>query len=157
MALKILVGADPEVVLRDVKSGEFVSAHNLLPGTKDAPHKVDFGAVQVDGVAAEFNIDPANSAAKFSSNIEGVMSRLQAFVGDKYELVSQPSVVFPEEYFKSLPENVRELGCNPDWDAYTGQITEKPDGSGTTMRTFAGHIHIGWTDDVDPTDDTHFN
>lgn len=158
----ILVGCDPEVILRDKSTGQFVSAHNLLPGTKDEPHKVggpggDFGAVQVDGVAAEFNINPAATATQFSTNIGLVMGSLQQIVGDKYELVSEPSVLFPEEYFKSLPENVRELGCNPDWNAYTGQVTDKPDGSATTMRTFAGHVHIGGFYNGDPTDDVHFS
>lgn len=156
-ALKILLGADPECFLRNIKTGEFVSAHNLMPGTKVSPHKVTQGAIQVDGVAAEFNIDPAKSVTEFTSNISAVMSRLQEFIGKDYELVSDPAVTFPAEYFKSLPEDVRELGCNPDFNAWTGQVNEKPDGAVTTMRTAAGHIHIGWTDNQDPTDSTHFD
>lgn len=157
MALKIMIGADPELFVRNIKTGEFVSAHTLMPGTKTEPHPVNMGAVQVDGVAAEFNIDPATNAAAFSSNINAVMGQLKGFIGKDFELVSEPAVIFKEDYFKNLPEAVRELGCNPDFNAWTGQVNEKPDGDVTTMRTAAGHIHIGWTSGQDPTDDTHFD
>ena len=56
---QILVGCDPEVFV--AKGGKFISAHGMIPGTKKAPHKVERGAVQVDGMALEFNIDPAAS------------------------------------------------------------------------------------------------
>lgn len=162
MGLIFTVGCDPELVLRDKRTGEYVSAHNLMPGTKNEPHKVGdssgpVGAVQVDGVAAEFNTNPALSPSQFSNNISAVMGHLQQIVGKDYELVSVPSVTFKEDYFKSLPEAVRELGCNPDFNAYTGQVTVKPDGGSTTMRTFAGHVHIGGWYDGDPTDETHFD
>jgi hypothetical protein len=154
--LSITIGADPELFVRHIKTGEFVSAHTLMPGTKTEPHKVSSGAIQVDGVAAEFNIDPATNAQGFTSNIAAVMGQLQGFVGKDYELVSDPAVVFKSDYFKSLPEHVRELGCNPDFNAWTGQVNEKPDGDSTTMRTAAGHIHIGGWYNGDPTDSTHF-
>lgn len=156
-ALRILLGCDPELFCRNIKTGEFVSAHTLMPGTKTVPHKVNQGAIQVDGVAAEFNIDPAANQAGFTSNITAVMGQLQGFIGKDYELVSDPAVTFPDSYFKSLPEEVRELGCNPDFNAWTGQVNDKPDGAATNMRTAAGHIHIGWTDNQDPTDSTHFD
>lgn len=155
MAFKVLVGCDPELFVRDKRSGLIVSAHDKLPGTKTAPHKVSAGAVQVDGVAAEFNIDPASSVSQFVSNISEVMGHLQDFVGSDFELVSEPVAEFSETYFKSLPEDTRELGCNPDFDAWSGQVNKKPDGD-VTFRTAAGHIHIGWTENVDPTDSVHY-
>lgn len=156
-ALRITIGADPELFVRNKKTGLFVSAHDLMPGTKDAPHKVDLGAIQVDGVAAEFNIDPTESAQQFVTNISAVTGQLSKIIGTDYELVSQPTCVFPEDYFKSLPDHVRELGCNADYNAWTGQVTKKPDGDSTTMRTGAGHIHIGWCEKADPGDPIHFD
>lgn len=152
-ALRISLGADPELFLRDKKTGKFVSAHTVLPGTKLEPHKVTKGAVQVDGVAAEFNIDPSFSSDQFVTNIDIVRKHLQGFVGD-LELVDEPVAIFDPEYFKTLPEDVRTLGCNPDWNAWTGQINESPDGN-TFMRTASGHIHLGWTKDADILDPTH--
>lgn len=155
-ALRISVGADPECFLKDKSTGLFVSAHDKMPGTKLEPHKVELGAIQVDGVAAEFNIDPCYTPAEFSRNIGTVQEKLQGYVGESFELVAQPTVDFPEDYFRSLPELVRELGCNPDFNAWTGQVNDAPDGGSTTMRTGAGHIHIGWCSGVDPTDPVHF-
>jgi hypothetical protein len=155
--LKISIGCDPEYFVREKATGKFVSAHDLLPGTKTEPHAVPRGAVQVDGVAAEFNITPANNGSSWLKNISEVTTKMAEMIGDKYELVSDPAVVFDETYFKSLPEHVRELGCNPDWNAWTGQVNDKPDGDNTTMRTGAGHIHIGWGTDFDISDSTHFD
>lgn len=155
-ALKISIGADPELFCRNKTTGLFVSAHDKIPGTKDQPHKVPLGAVQVDGVAAEFNIDPSYSAKEFLLNIETVQTQLQNFAGEDLELVAEPTVEFSSDYFKSLPDSVRELGCNPDFNAWTGQVNDKPDGDSTTMRTGAGHIHIGWCNGVDPSDPVHF-
>lgn len=154
MALVIKVGADPELFVRNKKTGSIVSAHDLMPGTKLEPHQVPKGAVQVDGVAAEFNIDPATTSVEFTTNISAVMEALQGFVGKGFELVSEPVATFSQDYFKTLPEVNRELGCNPDWNAWTGQLTEKPNGE-VDFRTAAGHIHIGWGDKMDPTDSGH--
>jgi len=55
--MKILVGCDPELFVK--KDGVLVSAHGLVQGSKEHPFRVSKGAVQVDGMALEFNIDPA--------------------------------------------------------------------------------------------------
>lgn len=65
--MKLLVGADPELFVSD--NGKLVSCHGLLPGTKAEPHRVERGAVQVDGMAAEFNIDPAGDEETFITNL----------------------------------------------------------------------------------------
>lgn len=156
MPVKLLIGADPELFIRDKSTKQIISAHNLLPGTKWEPHKVNQGAIQVDGVAAEFNIDPCQNLENWTFNISSVMQTLQKTLGDKYELVSEPTNTFAWDYFKTLPENVRELGCNPDFNAWTGRVNERPDGGSTTMRTCAGHIHIGWGKNMDSQDETHF-
>jgi hypothetical protein len=154
--LRISIGCDPELFLRDKKTGLFISAHDKLPGTKDKPHEVNSGAVQVDGVAAEFNIQPSYSQQEFTNYIKNVTTQLQNMVGD-YELVCRPAVTFEENYFKSLPESTRELGCNPDYNAWTGQVNEKPKGDLTTMRTGAGHVHVGFKSRlVNPDDPIHF-
>jgi hypothetical protein len=155
-AVTIKIGADPELFLRDIKTSKLVSAHDLLKGTKENPFKVNCGAVQVDGVAAEFNINPATSNLEFVTNIQVVMQQLQAML-PYHELQIYPVAVFDEAYFKMLPEETRKLGCNPDFNAWTGKQNPPPDGSITTMRTASGHIHIGWTEDADVDDPSHFD
>lgn len=153
--MKITVGADPEFFLRDRKTGKFISAYGLIPGTKERPHPVEQGAVQVDGMALEFNINPAFNSQEFHSNIETVLQTLRNMIPKETEIDFNPVAQFDEEFFKQQPEAAVNIGCEPDFNAYTGQLNTPPNQK-QLMRTAAGHIHIGWTDDRDPFDDRHF-
>jgi hypothetical protein len=157
----ISVGADVEFFLKEKDSGKLVSAYGIVPGTKDAPYPVPKGAVQVDGMAVEFNINPAFSAEEFLDNVNTVMAWLKDFLPN-YDFVISPVAEFGKELIESQPKIARELGCMADYDAYTGKKFPSPN-SDVDFRTAAGHIHIGWTNDaegwtkhVDPLNATHF-
>ena len=139
-----LLGADPEVFVR--QADKFLSAHGMVEGTKLAPHPVENGAVQVDGMALEFNIDPANDEEAFVYNIQHVMAQLKAMVPD-YEVVATPVAHFTPEYIEEQPWEAKQLGCEPDYNAWTGSENEKPDMK-KPWRTASGHVHMGWTDTV---------
>ena len=79
--MKLLIGADPELFVSE--NGKLVSCHGLLPGTKLNPHRVDKGAVQVDGMAAEFNIDPASNEEEFITNLNTVQNSLRELLGGR--------------------------------------------------------------------------
>lgn len=146
---KVLVGADPELFIK--KDGNLVSAHGMLPGTKDNPHKVNDGAVQVDGMAAEFNIDPADSEDSFLHHLNSVMGQLEAMLGG-HTIHADPVAEFGYEMIKAQPEEARELGCDPDFNAWkAGAENVKPDVD-APFRTGAGHIHIGVTEGADVRD-----
>lgn len=149
--MNILVGADPEFFVK--QNGVFVSAHGLVSGTKQNPLKVNKGAVQVDGHALEFNIDPAANAEDFYVNITTVLSALKDMC-PKHEHVIEPVAHFTHDYLKSMPAEANELGCEPDFNGWTGEINPKPD-QDLPMRTAAGHIHIGFTDVEDPNQFPH--
>lgn len=142
---QILIGADPEVFVKD-KAGNHISAFGMVDGTKEKPFKVDKGAVQVDGMALEFNIDPASTSEEFVDNIFSVMGTLQGMIKDEIDI--KPVAHFTEEYMKSQPKEAKELGCEPDYNVWTGKVNPTPDGA-KLFRTAAGHIHIGWTEDQD--------
>lgn len=146
------IGADPELFVRNGK--ELVSAVGLIPGDKKNPHKVKDGAVQLDGMAAEFNIDPASSPEEFVANVSSVMAQLSAMLPKGHSLDAIPVADFGEELINAQPASARELGCDPDFDAYTGQENPTPNVN-TPFRTGAGHVHIGWTDGADITDPKH--
>lgn len=146
------LGCDPEFFVK--RDGKFVAAHNLVPGTKVAPFKVDKGAVQVDGCALEFNIEPATNADEFVNNTRTVLKQLLDMVPD-YEAAFEPVANFDPDYFATVPDEAKELGCEPDYNAYTGTTNPRPEGD-RPFRTASGHIHIGWTNDVDPYDPVHF-
>jgi hypothetical protein len=149
--MNFLLGADPELFL--MKEGRFFSGWGMVEGDKATPQRVDLGAVQVDGMALEFNIDPASNKEEFSNNIQAVMSTLQSMVPE-YELTASPTAEFGSEYMASMPDEAKELGCDPDFNAYTSEANETPDGN-VTFRTGAGHVHIGFTENVMHDDPTH--
>ena len=133
--MQIMIGADPELFMK--QNLEFVSAHGMVPGSKSEPFPVDNGAVQVDGMALEFNINPAKEEAEFVFNISSVFtdSTLTLILAQHLEAVI--------------------LGCDPDFNDWLGgEENPTPDGD-KPFRTGAGHIHIGWTDNEDIHDLMH--
>lgn len=156
--VKITIGADPEIFVTN-KDGRFRSAHGLVPGTKTEPFRVNNGAVQVDGMALEFNIDPVETEDDFVSNITSVMQQMQEMVEPKRKFAIVPSCRFNGNHFRVQPDEAKELGCEPDYNAYTLTANPRPDNE-TTMRTAAGHVHIGIEDIMggpveDPTSQEH--
>lgn len=147
----ILIGCDPEVFVR--KDGVFRSAWNLIKGDKQNPQKVHRGAVQVDGMALEFNIDPAADANEFALNVNTVLSIMKGMVPE-YEVVATPVADFEQSYLDAQPEEAKELGCEPDYCGWTGKVNPMPNAK-LPMRTASGHVHIGWTQDEDPQDPSH--
>lgn len=152
-----LFGCDPELFVLDDK-GRHVSAAPYIPGTKAQPFKVNKGAVQVDGVAAEFNIDPVSNYRDWEENIKTVMKELQGFLPKGYKLDCVPAVEFDADLWETFSDVSKELGCTPDFNAWTGDVNPPPhDPDNPRMRTASGHIHIGWTNDEDLTDFDHIS
>lgn len=152
---EFLLGADPELFIKDGK-GKLVSAWDMVPGTKDEPHKVRCGAVQHDGLAAEFNIKPAATERAFKSNLTAVQNQLLALLPANHSLHAIPTAHFGKAFLKKQPVEALELGCDPDYNAYSGEVNPRPDAGEVDFRTGAGHIHIGWCDGVEPLLPAHF-
>lgn len=150
------LGTDPEMFLK--LGGKAISAHGLFPGTKHDPHPLDGGALQVDGLALEFNIDAAKTEDEFVANIKKVLAQTDEFIKavDK-DLTREfiPYVEFDQEYFASLPDESKILGCDPDYSGRTGDRKPPPEIGDVNFRTAAGHIHIGWTSFEDISDPAH--
>lgn len=150
------IGADPELFVN--KGGKPVAACGLIPGNKDEPFKVEEGAVQVDGLALEFNIDPVEvdtdkygsviaAAEQFDARVLKVMAQLKKMIkGHTFDISS--SREFDKEYYDSLPDDAKILGCEPDFNAWAeGKINPRPSGE-TSLRGAGGHIHVGWGSDI---------
>lgn len=149
--LKITIGCDPEVFA--TKNGKFRSAHGLVPGTKEEPYRVENGAVQVDGMALEYNIDPVDNVEDFVHFNQSVLAQLKAML-PKYELAVTPACKFNGNHFRRQPDEAKMLGCTPDFNAYTLKENPIPDNK-TTLRTASGHIHVGFCEDADITSRDH--
>lgn len=152
--MQFLVGADPEVFVK--QNNRFVTGHGLIEGDKQNPFPVENGAVQVDGMALEFNIDPASNEQEFLYNVQHVLSQLSAMVPE-HEIAAEPVAEFGAEYLSSMPPKAVELGCDPDYNAWSyGGENEKPD-ENVDFRTGAGHIHIGWCEGANIHDPYHID
>jgi len=152
--MRVTVGADPEFFLKDAK-GVNIAAVGIVPGTKVAPYQLPKGAVQLDGTAVEFNIRPALTKLGFVTNIKSTLNNVRKMVPKEFAFDFSPSVEYDKAYFDSLPDHSKVLGCDPDFDAYKdGEVNTPPDNK-TTMRTGAGHIHIGWGKGFDVEDPDH--
>lgn len=155
-AAKVLVGADPELFMRNPNNNQFVSAHNRVPGTKYEPFKVPNGAIQVDGTALEFNIDPAHSVDEFVANIKSVKQTLESYVPG-FNVVAEPVALYDEHYWIfEVPAEAQTLGCDPDFNAWTEEQNPPPNPGNKPFRTASGHVHIGWTTDMDVYDKDHY-
>lgn len=163
MTLKI--GSDPELFVYDKKQKKIISAHDLVPGTKSDPYSLGlstdyYGSVQADGTAVEYNTVPAATLDGFLRTHERTLREIIRKLPEHCRLVVKPSIQYDREYFDTLPPVATELGCDPDYNAYTGHMNVIPSSDKyPTLRTGAGHIHIGWLDKPveDPHDEDHFN
>ncbi len=144
--MKVLVGADPEIFV--IGNNGFTSAHGLVEGTKDKPFKVNKGAIQVDGMALEFNIDPADCKADFIGNVNEVMRQLVLRIPKSLRLEVVSTADFSREYLNSLPSIATELGCSPDFNAYAGGLANPTPDDSVNFRTAAGHLHFGWSEGI---------
>jgi hypothetical protein len=139
----ILIGADPEVFVRSPHG--LVSGHIFICGTKARPKQTMHGSVQVDGTALEFNVRPADSAEAFVQNVSKVFDDLREIITARGEYIIDrvTTAMFGHDFLARLPRKNRELGCNPDYSAYTREENPKPNDY-LPFRTGAGHVHIGW-------------
>lgn len=148
-------GCDPELFIKD-KSGKIISAAGLIPGTKEEPFVVEGGSVQVDGMAAEFGIDPAKTFDEWNDRIVMVMKQLKAMLPAGHTLHIAPIAEFDEQTFIDAPDEAKILGCDPDFNAWTMECNTPVDPAAIgTTRTASGHVHIGWDKDLDINDTQH--
>lgn len=153
--VEFLIGCDPEVFVLG-PDGQPVSAYGLIPGSKTDPMKVRNGMVQVDGMALEFGIDPAATKEEFVFRVKDVMQQLQDMLPKGHTLKRDSSVAFfAEEIMKVQPEEALELGCDPDYNAYTLDKNPRPQLPAANLRSAGGHIHVGWGNKFDTVNTEH--
>ena len=158
MTLKFLFGADPELFLQHHLDGTFHSAHGIIPGTKKDPHRIALGAVQVDGTALEYNIDPVSSLSQWMNNhtvVRRILSLMINSIRPDLVVTAVPTAFYTQAVWDHIPDTAKELGCDPDFNAYKGEENKKPETT-ETFRTGSGHIHIGWGERFDPYNNIHF-
>lgn len=150
--LNVTIGADPEFFLYDRITP--VSAIGLIGGTKENPAPLGREGffVQEDNVAVEFNIPPAKSLDEFVESISWSLDTIRKVVNENGLSVKfEPTARFNDD--ELMHPKALELGCDPDYNAWTGQVNPRPvlEGHMKNIRCCGGHVHVGWEDpDKDP-------
>ena len=142
----LTIGADPELFLTDQR-GAFISAIGKIGGSKQNPRQLERPgfALQEDNVAVEFNIPPASDIVAFVESIQWSVQRITDEVKDMGLLAAiTPAAFFSEEELKH--PRARHAGCDPDYNAWTKHMNPRPRVAAGTLRTAAGHVHIGSPD-----------
>lgn len=151
------LGCDPELFLLN-PDGRPAPAEGLLPGTKDAPFPVEGGWIQVDGCAAEINIKPAATFLEWENNIETVLLELERRIPAGYTFSPSVTAVFDDDVWRSTPSKAKQLGCSPDFNAWTGSVNPPPSPKNMPqMRCAGGHVHVGWCENEDITSPEHIS
>src|SRR3990167_5852762 len=139
----LTIGADPEVFLIG-KDGEYISAIGKIGGSKHAPRQIERKgfALQEDNVAVEFNIPPSKNIEEFVSSIQWSIQRIEKEVENLgFKVAIIPAAHFPEQ--ELLSPAAKHAGCDPDYNAWTTFMNPRPQVASGTLRTGAGHVHIG--------------
>lgn len=146
----ITIGADPELFLKTI-NGKMVSAVGLIGGTKESPMPLDVAgcAVQEDNVSAEFNIPACSTFEDFKKHIKYVKSYLDNKAQEMGLLLAEKvaSHSFDNDQLQTWESQV--FGCEPDFNAWTGEDNPRPNCTDFNLRSCGGHIHVGT--DLDPT------
>lgn len=141
---KITIGCDPELFLKDIKTGSIVSAEGIIGGTKKNPRQIsDEGhCVQEDNVMVEFNIPPANDSEEFINHINFVRGYLTEYLKPQgFELECKASHLFNKKHLNT--DQAKLFGCEPDYNVYLKDENPKVK-EGGRLRVCGGHIHIGY-------------
>jgi len=141
------LGADPEFFI-ELPNGQMKAITGLIGGNKHNPLAIDDNGdfkIQEDNVAAEYNIPPSYSKEKFVQHILWPQQYIAQLLGtDKFTISKKASASFPQE--ELLDPRTQEFGCDPDFNAWTEQVNERPHCEDPSFRTCGGHVHIGLED-----------
>lgn len=140
-------GTDVEIFCASEK-GELASPARLLPTPKTVEPICAAGGWNRDGIAIEINPEPSSSPYAVQERILTLRGMIEPVLRQIGLMLLRPVRVdlreMPEDVRYELPEDCWELGCEPDYNAYTGlQNVVKVDPHTYPYRTAGGHITMG--------------
>lgn len=140
---KLTIGTDPEFFL--FSKGRFVSAIPHIKGSKYAPAGLpNGGTVQRDNVAVEFATVPAVSASDFVEKVRSCLRDTLEMIPKDHTIEVVSSADFDADQLDH-PE-AQEFGCDPDYNAWSEEMNEKPWCGASGFRSCGAHIHVGGLD-----------
>lgn len=140
------VGADVELFLRHRQQGLIPATSFNCPGTKLEPINIgaDVGTFHRDNLSVEIQPLPAATPKEFVDNSTRIFEAVAArFVPMGLRLYVAATVEFHRGILDKIQE-AGEIGCDPDFCAYTGEKAEATSAKKLgSYRTGSGHIHVG--------------
>ena len=142
------VGADPEFFIV-TKKGTVINSDRFFPSEKDKLQvkATNFGEKSwlfFDGIQAEFNITEQRCREWILDDIWYIFKKVYDIIGPAYDISLQAAVKVRKDILKKADPRARIFGCDPDYDAYTGEENEIFVDPETHPLRYAGaHIHIG--------------
>lgn len=134
------LGYDLEYAVYDPGSESIIPAGHLpIYGVKGSPEVLVNGGLEVDCCAVEITPPPAYDEEEFVSNILKLKDEVAARF-PTIRLTTRASHRFTEEALQGAP-SAMTMGCDPDFNAWTGKINPRPKDVGG-LRSYGGHIHI---------------
>lgn len=140
------IGADVEVFLADNATKQVISAEGYIQGTKDVPFVFDpsnkYFSTSLDNVLAEFTIPPAKTVDQFVHYLQKGMAYIEQCTPEDVCTHIFPAANLDPMFLQT--EQALLFGCEPDVNAYTQWVNNKPACEDKTLRSAGGHIHIGY-------------
>lgn len=141
------LGSDPEVFLQDVKENPissigYINADKWHP--MQIPDMAEGFTLQEDNVTLEYGIPPASSADEYVAHIQAVMQKSLEYLPN-LSFSKLSCIVFPKEQMGDPRAFI--FGCEPDVNAWTGEINKRPEPPHEFMRSAGGHIHVETKED----------
>lgn len=142
------IGSDPEFFS---KRGEDYIVPDSILNKKIDKHNGINGMIFGDGPAYEIYVYPTNINIKMFEEVKYSVSCLRqtAKHEDNCSISIEPQVEFEKNYWDSLPDFVKDIGCSPDiylWPSKNGYwIKEADQEELDNVRYAGGHIHLEFT------------
>lgn len=142
--MRINIGCDPEFLIIDA-NGNPVPAHKV--GIGDKKHKTDLDDEGLsyfrDGFVVEVNVRPSTCRALLEFDVRTVLRTIQSRLPEGYRLTTRSAFRVKRSDIKDAPDDVKQFGCDPSYDGYTGrQKVVDLDGESHPARYAGGHMHF---------------
>jgi hypothetical protein len=137
-------GLDPEILVQ--KDDKIVCPLVFATVPKEVTPFGAAGGYNRDGMALELNPNPSHIIREVSANLHTLLKQAIDMAGLYGFKLSKSLHVNISEALNAdnLPGDVYEIGCEPDYNAYTRKVNQvKVDPSKYLDRFCGGHIHIG--------------
>jgi hypothetical protein len=138
------VGADVEQFIVKKTTHAIVPCVDILPGTKENPYPLGVGYFcQEDNVMAEWNIPPQVDEIEFVWAVENAQDRVGQLLADQGYKLDFDHVSHEFKHMELMTPQAQLIGCEPDYDAYSGGTVRKDPPPLTRVRNCGGHVHLG--------------